>query len=248
MEVVIKSGIVRIGEGGILVIGDGIPPHTPPSSAPVFSGEGTDSGVGDININVASTFTTGDLVFALISSNDASTGFTLDTPTAGTSGAWTTLFNGTPNDGTVKVALFSKVATANDSSIVTFTGTDEVSHITTAEIYKVPTASHNVIDPSTDVTVENASGSLTATGTFPAITVPNSNRLFYLAGYIGNNGNAFTPEPPPGLSLINVNGTSNAVGRAYDVTDQNTPGLKPSFDVSFATANATFVFFAVAYP
>ena len=222
-------------------------PHAAPSAF-ALTDEGFDNS-GGVSVGLFPTMFIGDLMLAVFTCDALPTTYTLNTPTAGSGGAWTQLFNGTMGtDDQYKCGIWARVATATDFSVVTFTNAGAAFSAACVELYRVPAGSHNVVTPATDITFTTDQGSAAAAATYPAHTVPNSNRLMYLGCYVGNNGNAHTPSPLGGTTLVNYNGATDTSSNLFDVTDQSTPGLKASIPVTFPSANADFKFFSLTYP
>ncbi len=222
-------------------------PHTPPSAF-AFTAEGADVS-GPTSVGIFPTMFIGDLMLAVHTCEAAPGGYTLNTPTAGSGGAWTQLFNGIMfSDNTRVCGIWSRVATATDFSAVTFSTAGASFATSNVELYRVPAGSHNVVTPGTDITFTTAEASAAAGGSYPAHVVPNANRLMYLGCYVGNNGNQHTPAPMPGTTQVNYNGATDASSNLFDVTDQSTPGAKPAVPVTFPSANSDFKFFSLTYP
>ena len=229
-----------------MVIESPVGPHMAPATAWANTAEGFDNS-GPVSVGIFPTMFIGDLMLAVFTCDALPTTFTLNTPTAGSGGPWIELFNGTMDaDDQYKTAIWARVASATDFSAVTFSNAGAAFSVACVELHRIPAGSHSVSNVLTDMTITSANGT-GATGTFPAVTVPNSHRLTYLANYIGNNGNFFSPHPPVGQTIVNTNGAGDTSADIFDVTDQSTDGLKASFNVSFASANADFRFFALTH-
>ena len=223
--------------------------HTAPV-APTFLVEGTDT-TSPMAVNLSPTINNGDLMFAMVASDSLPVTHTINTPAANGSGPWTALFNGAPSGGTGqwKFALFAKVATGTESVNIQFNTSGAAFSTGMASVYKVDVGNHAVVTPATDIqVVTNEVGPAAGSGQYPAVTVPNNERLIYIGNYNGNNGNAYDEDPIAGTTAINTNGFTDNQEFFLDVTDQSTPGPKSAIPVTFSSANAEQVFFAITYP